>query len=166
MAADPLGAVLPVIVHLVEQALEMAEMALAEFRHGDPDGQAFKGAAHLEDFPHLLDVQAAHDRAAIGPQRHQAIGIQATEGLAHRHAAHADFPGDVLGNQALTGAVTAFTDRLQEKVVGLLFGGDGLAHGVGRGEFHRCTFCIFVSNYPYIQKSTLHASFHSPHAGC
>ncbi|MNP11843.1 hypothetical protein D3C76_1040520 [compost metagenome] len=165
MAADPLGAVLTVVVHLIEQALQMAEMALGEFRHGNTNGETFQSAAYLEHLTHFLDVQAAHDRAAIGPQRHQAIGIQAPKGFAHRHAAHADFTGDVLGNQPLAGAVTSFANGLQEKVVSLLLGSDRLALGIGRGEFHQCTFCIFVSNYPQSQNSTLRARLSTSLAG-
>ncbi|MNW15722.1 hypothetical protein D3C71_2143160 [compost metagenome] len=47
----------------------------------------------------LIDVQAADNRPAIGSQGHQALGIQTAKGFAHRHPAHADLVGDVLGNQ-------------------------------------------------------------------
>ncbi|MDT4890047.1 hypothetical protein FQZ97_1268330 [compost metagenome] len=74
-------------------------MALTNPGCRDTDCQAFQGAAHLEDFVQLIDVQAADNRPAIGSQGHQALGIQTAKGFAHRHPAHADLVGDVLGNQ-------------------------------------------------------------------
>ncbi len=101
----------------------------------------------------LGDIQAADHCAAVGAQGHQALGIKATKSLAHRHAAHADFRGDVLGDQAVTLTIATATNGLQQEVVGLLFGGLRMAVSISGGKLHAGTFCIFVSNYPRMQNS-------------
>src|SRR5450830_1112342 len=96
--ADPRGALVAVVIHLIQQALQRRELALTDAADRHTHRQTFKGAAHLEHFMQLIDIQTTDDGPAIGAQGHQALGIQATKCLAHRHAAHADLAGDVFGD--------------------------------------------------------------------
>ncbi|MNY14746.1 hypothetical protein D3C86_1479340 [compost metagenome] len=125
VGGGPVQVVAGALVQLLKHVGQPADVLGAHIGHRIAHGQAFQHGAHLEYFQHLLLVQPAHHRAAIGADLDQAFRGQATQRAAHRHAAGADLGGDDVRHQALAGRIAAQPDLALQVQVRLVFGADG-----------------------------------------
>ena len=76
-------------VHLVVQPLDLRDLLVGDVFAGQPAGQAFEPAHHVEQFARVPLAQLPHPGAAVGQQIDQSFGRQHLEGLPQRRAGNA-----------------------------------------------------------------------------
>lgn len=76
--------------------LGLIENSHGQMRHGIAQRQHLQRGAHLGDLPDLLNAEACHTNASARLADDQALRFQKSEGLAHRHMARTEFPGNML----------------------------------------------------------------------
>ena len=115
--------------HLIQDGVQAFMVGLCQMRCRQPRRQSIQHRADVIDLDDLALRELIHHRATVRRQGYEASGFKPVQRLADRHAAHADFPGEFVRDQALSGLVAAAQDGITDRVIhNLLHGAIGAEH--------------------------------------
>ena len=99
------------------QRVEPLDVVASLMRRGRARGRGgLEQRADLVEVEHVVAVEGAHDRAAVGLDLDQALPFELQQRLADRRPRRAEALRERLRPQALPGLQLAFEDRLLEQI--------------------------------------------------
>lgn len=78
------------LLHRAEELAQPPDVGARQVRHGQPRGQGLQAAPHLGDLAHGLGRHQADARGASRRHLHEVLDLEAPDGVADRHGAHAE----------------------------------------------------------------------------